>query len=388
MTDDARARFRERIGDVVGVDPGRVTLFAKGRVALYAILRALEVGPGDEVIVPAFTCVAVPNAIAYTGATPMWVDVDPERYTIDPGAVEAAIGPRTRVILAQNTFGLSADLGPIVAIGDRHGVTVIDDCAHGLGGTYRGRANGSTTPFAFLSTQWSKPVSTGLGGVAIDRDGTASGGLLELERRAAEPPFRRVAPLRLLVAAHARAGHGRLFRAGRETYRALGRLDLVPGSSSNEELTGPRMPDGFLARLSPAQARLGVEALARLPAALERRREIAHRYTSWLVAHGRTPAPEPPDSRHVFLRYPLRARRRDALESLARRRGVDLGDWFVSPIHPITRGLDRWGYVAGSAPRAEEACREIVNLPTDPWLSDHDVERVLALIDEAADAIA
>ena len=142
MSGDAHDGFRSRIGETIGVSPEHIALFAKGRVALYAVLRALDIEPGDEVILPAFTCVAVPNAILYARARPVYVDIRPDTYTIDPTAVEEAIGARTRVILAQNTFGLSADLAALESIAARNGLTVVDDCTHGLGGRYRGLPNG------------------------------------------------------------------------------------------------------------------------------------------------------------------------------------------------------------------------------------------------------
>ena len=115
------AELRRAMAELIGVPPDHVTLFWKGRVAFYAILRALGVGPGDEVIVPAFTCVAVPNAILYTGATPIYVDIDEASYTADPAAVAAALSPRTRIVLAQNTFGLSADVDALAAVAQPQG---------------------------------------------------------------------------------------------------------------------------------------------------------------------------------------------------------------------------------------------------------------------------
>jgi perosamine synthetase len=387
VTDDAREGFRSRIAETLGLTPDRVTLYARGRVALYAILRALDIGPGDEVILPAFTCVAVPNAILYTGARPVWVDIDPRTYCLDSAAVEAVITARTKAVLAQNTFGLSADLDAIMAIARRGHLTVIDDCTHGLGGRYRGKPNGATAPLSFFSTQWSKPMSTGLGGFAVDRVGAAADRLRALEMSAAEPSAVRVAALRTLLYGRERAGGGRLFRSGRAMYRAFGRLGVVPGSSSQDELEGTAMPNGFLARLSESQARLGSDRIGRLPIEIERRRRIAHRYSDWLVAEGRTAAAEPTEAEHAFLRYPLRVADRPRLIAAAERAGVDLGDWFVSPIHPATDHLERWGYVAGTAPNAERACREIVNLPTDPTLGDGNVDRVLSFLAEQADLI-
>jgi perosamine synthetase len=354
---------------------------------LYAILRVLDIGPGDEVILPAFTCVAVPNAILYAGARPVYVDIEPTTYTIDPAAVEAAIGPRTRIILAQNTFGLSSDLDGLEAVATNHGLTVIDDCTHGFGGRHGGRPNGSTAAASFFSTQWSKPLSTGLGGFAVARDADTAARLRRLEEAAGEPAAVRVAILRALVTGAELAGTGRMFRAGRSAYRTMSRLGLVPGSSNREELEGIGMPHGFLARLSEWQASVGSERIERLGPDIERRRSIARRYSGWLADHDRTAAAEPTWATHSFLRYPLRVVDRTAFAAAATRAGIDLGDWFVSPLHPITTGLERWGYRAGTAPLAEAACAEIVNLPMEPTLSEREVDRVLGFLASTIDLV-
>jgi perosamine synthetase len=387
MNDDARDRYRARIGETLGVPGAQVTLFAKGRVALYGILRALGIGPGDEVILPAFTCVAVPNAIIYAGARPIYADIDATTYTIDPASVEGAITSRTRAILAQNTYGLSADLDTLGVAAANHGLVVIDDCTHGLGGEYAGRPNGSVAAASFFSTQWSKPISTGLGGFAVARDHALAGRLRDIENGALEPSLFRSGILRVLAFGADRAGQGRAFRAGRSAYRALSRSGLVPGSSAREELEGIAMPDGFLTRLSGWQARLGSARLRCLSADVQRRRSIAQAYSAWLVGHGRTAAAEPAGSTHAFLRYPLRVNDRPAVIREAERALVDLGDWFVSPIHPVLDRLERWGYEPGLAPVAELACAEIVNLPTGPGLSDREVERVLRFLAENAAAV-
>jgi dTDP-4-amino-4,6-dideoxygalactose transaminase len=387
MSGRARERFRASIGAALGVPSESVSLFARGRVALYAILRALDIGPGDEVILPAFTCVAVPNAILYAGARPVWVDIDPRTYTVDPAAAEAAITPRTRLILAQNAFGLSADLVALEAVAELHGLEVVDDCCQGLGGRDRGRLNGTTAPLSFFSTQWSKPISTGLGGFAVAQGEAMARRLRGLEADAVEPSPLRVAALRALFLARGRAGRGSVFRAGRTAYRALSRVGLVPGSSSRDELEGTTMPERFLARLSEPQAAFGVRGMADLAAAVARRQAIAHRYSGWLSEHGRTAAEEPADSEHAFLRYPLRVNDRSRFRAAAERVGVDLGDWFVSPIHPLTEGLERWAFLPGSAPHAERAAREMVNLPIDASLGEHDVERVLAFLARQLDLV-
>lgn len=387
MNADPRDLFRMRIGEAIGVEPDHVTFFARGRVAFYAILRALDLQPGDEVILPAFTCVAVPNAIIYAGARPVYVDIDAATYTIDPAAAEVAIGPRTRIILGQNTFGLSADLDRLEALARTRGLIVVDDCTHGLGGRYHGRPNGSTAAVSFFSTQWSKPLSTGLGGFAVARERVIAARLRRLEDAALEPAAIRVAMLRILVAGAERAGNGRLFRAGRSAYRTVSRRGLIPGSSDRDELGGIEMPTGFLAGLSTWQARIGAQRLERLEHDIEQRRAIAGRYSDWLSEHERLAAAEPAGGSHTFLRYPLRVKDRATFRAAAERRGIDLGDWFVSPLHPITTGLERWGYRAGTAPAAEAASSEIVNLPTGPNVSERDVESVLGLLAARIDLI-
>lgn len=387
MTVGGRDLFRARIGEVIGVSPSRVSLFAKGRVALYAILKALDVGPGDEVILPAFTCVAVPNAILYTGARPIYVDIDPLTYTIDTAAAEVAITPQTRAILAQNTFGLSSDLDALGALAARVDVQIIDDCTHGLGGQYHGRPNGSIAPASFFSTQWSKTISTGLGGFAIARDEALALRLRELEEAAAEPTTMSVALLRVLLFGLEHGGHGAVFRNGRGLYRRLSRIGVVPSSSSRDELEGVTMPKGFMTRLSPSQARSGVARIGHLAGQVRRRQAIAERYTDWLSRHALTAAAEPAGLVHAYLRYPLRVRDRPAFISAAGRAGVDLGDWFISPIHPVVGDFERWQYHPGSAPIADRTCLEIVNLPTNPSMSGRDVERVIAFLGQQVASI-
>jgi dTDP-4-amino-4,6-dideoxygalactose transaminase len=379
--------LRERVGAMVGVPADHVTLFWRGRVALYAILRALGIGPGDEVIVPAFTCVAVPNAVLYAGATPVYVDIDEATYTVDPAAAAAATGPRTRAILAQNTFGLSADLDALTAVARPYGAFVIDDCTHGLGGTYKDRPNGAASGAAFYSTQWSKPISTGLGGFAVTADSGLAAGVAAIERTAAEPRIRDRALLAALLVARERIATPRVLRAGRAVYRAASRAGLVPGSSSGEELAGAAMPESFLTQMGPLQARLAARRLAGLPARVAARRRMARHYSAWATAHGRTPAHEPDAAGHTFLRYPIRVRDRDAFVAEADRRGVLVGDWFHSPLYPIEGDLSAWGYRRGEHRVAERVVTEIVNLPTDLVPDGREARAIDALLDEWVETI-
>jgi dTDP-4-amino-4,6-dideoxygalactose transaminase len=139
--------------------------------------------------------------------------------------------------------------------------------------------------------------------------------------------------------------------------------------------------------MSDVQARLGIDRLRALGDALLRRRAAADRYSEWLNAHGRTAAREPSFASHAFLRYPLRVRERDAVLADARRRGVDLGDWFRSPLHPVRGDLSRWGYRWGTAPVAERLTAEMVNLPTDVGSDGGRVHAIERLLEASVDRI-
>ena len=128
--------------------------FFKGRLALYCLLSSIDLVPGDEVILPAYTCVVVPNAVLYIGAQPVYVDIELDSFSVNPKLVEAALSPSVKAVLCQNTYGLSAHVDEIVALCKERGIWSIEDCTHGFGGTYKGKPNGSYCDAAFYSSQW------------------------------------------------------------------------------------------------------------------------------------------------------------------------------------------------------------------------------------------
>ena len=115
-------KYRSVLASYLGVQEEQVSLYWKGRVALYSVLKAMEIGPGDEVILPGFTCVVVPNAVMYLGATPVYVDINPSTLCCDTASIEQAITPKTKAILIQNMLGLSDQVDEIVAIAKKKGI--------------------------------------------------------------------------------------------------------------------------------------------------------------------------------------------------------------------------------------------------------------------------
>jgi perosamine synthetase len=358
---------------------GRLFYFWKGRVALYTLLRSLGVGPGDEVIIPGFTCVVVPNAVLYLGATPVYADIEAATYNLSAATVEPLISPRTKVIVAQNTFGLSADLDPIMALAKRHNLEVIEDCAHGLGGSYRGRPNGTVAHAAFFSTQWSKPISTGLGGVAYTQDNSMA---QKIERALAEmnlpgPGLGQQAILGMQLLLRPLADQPALHYPLIGAYRFLTqKLGLSVGSSSSSELETIKMSAGYGQRMGNLQGWGWKRGLARLEAKTQQRQKIAAQYDDFFAKTCVTPPYRPDYALHAMLRYTIRVPDKAHLLNKARKLRLPVGDWFVSPLHPVAGDLSQWGYRAGQCPVAEQACREAINLLTDRPLS----QRQLAIL--------
>lgn len=384
---DIREKYRQALAGFFQMEPSQVALFWKGRVGLYAILHALGIRTGDEVVIPAFTCVVVPNAILYLGAKPVYIDVDQHTYNLDPGLLERALTPRTKAILAQNTFGLSADLDPILKIAQNYKIPVIEDCTHGFGGEYKGKINGTLADAAFFSTQWNKPFSTGWGGFTAVRDAGLAARVLEFEKRLNRPSFGQEQMLRAQILARKKLLTSAIYWPTLRLYRRLSHWDLIPGSSEGSELQTTQMPEGYLLAGGVTQAREGLLQLQRWNAILQRRIQMAARYDDVMRELGLPGLPVPSDLAHGYLKYPLLVKDRKAFFALAERHRIRLGDWMLSPIHPVEKDWEKWGYRAGSCPVGEHLSRHVVNLLTDLDMGEKEVMRTLEFLRDHADAI-
>lgn len=333
--------------------------FGAGRMALYAVLEALGIGAGDEVIIPAFTCVVVPNAILYRGARPIFVDIDRRSFNIDVTRVEAAITPNTKALYAQHTFGVPCDIEILREIARRHGLPVIEDAAHALGAIYRGKPVGSLTEVAFFSTDHSKVINTHLGGMAVTNDDALATRLRDIQSRSPfleEKNMRRL--LRSFVFEYACFSPGLLW-LGRFVHPVLSRLGFL--AYFRDELKTRKPTEyPYPCRMSSAQAQLGLSQLQDLERNLAHRRQIAgwlERKVQW---YGMSTA-EIDGS--TWLRYSFLVRDRAKFEAVFHRR-FDLGIWFTSVVSGRSEDLQAVGYNPGSCPTAEYVAQHIVNFPT------------------------
>ena len=178
-------QFEENFAEFCGVKYGVATF--NGTIALHLVLAALNIGAGDEVIVPSLTFVATANAVAYTGATPIFVDSEPETWNIDPTAIETAITPRTKAIIPVHLYGHPADMDAINAIARRHNLRVIEDAAEAHGAQYRGKPAGSLGDAAIFSFMGNKIITTGEGGLVVTNNRALAERCFFLQNHARRP---------------------------------------------------------------------------------------------------------------------------------------------------------------------------------------------------------
>lgn len=378
-------QYTSQIAQYLETNPANVHLYWKGRVALYALLQAMGIEKGDEVIIPAFTCVVVPNAVLYLGAKPVYVDIDASTYNMDITQLEAAISSKTKVVLAQNTYGLSSNVKEIVAIAKERGLYTIEDCTHGFGGTFDGEPNGSYCDAAFYSTQWNKPYSTGIGGFSVVSNSLINEKLEVINSKLVQPSLKEKLSLSLQIFLKRYFLTESNYWKVLKFYRFLSSRNLVVGSSSGGEINSIEMPENFFKASAGFQSNTGVSALKKLDTVLQQRKITADKYTIFLKDQGKNLVDDSLVSNHSFLKYPLRVNNRDEFFKLAEQAQISLGDWFTSPIHPVEENMELWEFEPEKFPTAVLAAKQVVNLPTD--IDDEATSKVIKFLKENVDLL-
>src|SRR6185369_3403493 len=248
-----------------------------GRMALYFIFKAMNLRPGSEIVVPAFTFWVVPEIARVAGLTPVFADIDPVTFTLNPGALERAITPRTRAVLPTHLYGMACDMDAILDIATRYDLKVIEDCAHSLGATYKGRMVGTLGDASFFSFQAFKPLNTYGGGLAWMRDADLAQRVGALAAAEDWPTEKRVEGI-------LRTGYWQhtFIRPKVFTYSlfpiwyAASWVDAKPEERLWEGVRRLEpLPAHYRGRYSNVQAAIGLAGLARLPEFIERTRRHA-----------------------------------------------------------------------------------------------------------------
>ena len=358
-------KYKKAIASILECSPDNIFLYWKGRVALYAILKAMGVKEGDEVIVPAFTCIVVPNAVIYLGAKPVYVDISVEDYNTDISKLKEALTSKTKVIICQNTFGLSSNIDEIVKLAEQNNLFTIEDCTHGFGGFYDGKPNGSYCDAAFYSTQWNKPYSTGIGGFLVVNNNLLIDKVKKLEAEKIKPTVIDNLVLTLLLLFRHYFINKFTYWYLVKLYRFLSNHNLIIGSTQGNELSDASMPEKYFKGMSSVQIYTGIKKLRKLNAVNTLRQKNASDYTRFLKTRKKTFVDEKFFDNHLFLKYPLLVRDRMLFFKLAEKEKIILGDWFITPLYPVRGSFHRWGFDCIQYPCSMEVSGKIVNLPTD-----------------------
>jgi perosamine synthetase len=367
----AIASYEQAFAQQVGVR--HAYSFSSGRVGLYGLLQAIRIGPGDEVLLQVPTHMVVANAVRYTGARPVYVDCRLDTYGIDLEEAERLVTPRTKALIIQHTFGIPTDLEAAVDLANRYGLELIEDCVHALGAKYDGRQVGSFGRAAFFSTEETKTISTTMGGMAVTDDAELAASLEAFQASCSWPARSTTARYLVELVLYHLVFEPHLHRYVRKIYELAGERNPLPGPTTSDEARGLKPPNYEL-RLSNAQAALGLRQLRSLDENVAHRRAVSDLYTSRLSELGIRTFEAPAKAEPALVRYPVRVRNRAAtLRAVAPH--AALGTWFTSVLQE-SLSPSYGDYVEGSCPRAESAAGELVNLPTNPRVTERDVEAI------------
>lgn len=355
--------------------------FFKGRVALYAILEAIGIKPGDEVILPGFTCVVVPNAIVYLGAKPVYVDIDKDTYNIDINKIEEKITGKTKAIIAQHTFGIPAELDAILKIAKEHNLYVIEDSCHALGSKYKGKEVGNIGDAAFFSSQWSKPVTTGLGGWAKINNSDIDKKMKELYPSFVNPSLKETIVLKIQYLMFLIFLRPSFFWIAQDIYRFLSKFGFAIGSSTSDELDY-KIPTDYKKRMADWQVHLLNKKLIDKNKYIENRKKIKNSYENLLQKNNFKKLSYPEYIEPAVLRYPVLVKDKELILKKAKKNKIELGEWFLTPVHPNYEGWEKVFYEKGSCPIAEEISQHIINLPMHEKIKQKNMEKTIDFLNK------
>ena len=355
--------------------------FDSGRSGLYAILKRLGIKDYDEVILQAFTTVALSNVLQWCGAVPVYVDIDEETYNMNSEKIEKKITDKTKAIIVQHTFGNSAEMDEIMKIARNHNLFVIEDCAHSFGAEYKGRKTGTFGDVAFFSFGRDKVISSVSGGMVITADQELGKKIKEFRDQMPYP--RKSLIIRQLLHPIITFKALKLyyfFNIGKIIMYLSSRFRIITKAYTREEKINQK-PNNFPAKMPNALARIALHQMKHINKFNDHRIGVAELYKEKLSSNENTRLPQStPESKNIYLWYTILVKNKKELIKKARKEHIILGDWFPQAVGPIEIDLEKAGYQKGSCPIAEKVSLGCVNLPTHHRIDRKDVEKVVKIL--------
>jgi len=330
--------------------------FMGGRVALSAIIYALGLQPGDEVLIPGYTCIVVPNSFIYAGIKLKYVDIEHDTYGVDIGDLKKKVTAQTKAILLQHLYGLvSRDYEAIIRYAKKRKIYVIEDCAHSTGAMFQGQRVGNLGDAAFYTSEHSKIFTTFNGGLAVTNDDEIARKIAEYQEAAPFPDKQRIRKLlrSFMYDYYVIKNKNSLLKAYWKNLYSHQYLE-----STTKDETESRRPAHYGQRMPAALAIIGLNQLKKIDSYNDIRRANADRWDKWCEASGYLKPVVIKDSKPVFLRYPVLVKpEMKKRHKWAKNLRVPIGVWFVSNAHPSALPIV-------GCPRADEAVASCINFPT------------------------
>jgi dTDP-4-amino-4,6-dideoxygalactose transaminase len=357
--------------------------FNSGRSSLEAILNALSIKSGDEVLVQAFTCNAAINPILKVGAKPVFVDID-QALNLSVEDLKKKMTPQTKAVMVQHTFGWPADLAEIKDFCQQNKIYLIEDCAHALGAKYDNKLCGTFGDAAFFSFGRDKVISSVYGGMAVTNDPNIAKKIGEFYAAIYFPSsawtlqqlLHPVLMNNLILPAY------NCFKIGKAFLSFFINAGILSKAVTKGEGKGI-MPGYFPKRLPNALAVLALNQFKKLEEFNDHRRKIAKIYSEKLGV-GKFAIPFGANGANktaVFMKYPILAANPQCLLKKFKENNIYLNDgWSGSPIVPPSTVLGVFGYKKGSCPKAEQAAQKIINLPTHINISEEQAEEIVKIL--------
>ncbi|MBU0975838.1 MAG: DegT/DnrJ/EryC1/StrS family aminotransferase [Patescibacteria group bacterium] len=364
------------------LDVMSVVLYESARTGLFFLLKELGVGKGDEVVLQAFTCVAAVNPIKWTGAKPIYVDVNPGTYNLDLNDLANKVNERTKAILVQHTFGYPAEIEKILDFAKTNGLFIIEDCAHTIGGMLKGKPLGSFGDGAVFSLGRDKGISSSFGGVVATKRKLLGQKLIGQEKFLAYPSKSWIRKqLLYTVTSFLTRKYYDTLSLGKLIHLISFKLGLVSRSTEQVEKRTGAFPRHAKSRMPNAFAKTALNQLHKLETINLSRLKISRLYMKSLAGISGVKLPGWELADGIFpLRFPLLVEKRDELVEYLSSRGVLAGDWYDVPVAPKDVDLLAASYQQGSCPNAESVSRSVVNLPVNVNMSESDTEKVIRLV--------
>jgi dTDP-4-amino-4,6-dideoxygalactose transaminase len=366
------------------LDTANIYTFAAGRQGFYTILKTIDIKTDDEVIIPSFTCIVVPNAIIYAGAKPIYCDISESDFNIDISKIESLVTPKTKVLYAQHTFGQMCDIDAIKSLAKKYNLVVVEDTALALGAKLDGKYAGTIGDFGYYSTDRSKVINTGLGGIVSVNNPIY---IKSFSRLYEELPYiskdytKKIALtfiINLITLNPIFYWFGKFLNAVLFKLKVTTYFLDEPYIDKKSIIKYP-----YPAKLSNIFAKVGINQIQHLDINLKNRKNIVKYYNNILNIYSDEYIN---NHQNIFLRYSFLVKNRDYWEKRFSSK-IDLSIWFKTIASGKSNNFEEINYKVGSNRISEYVCEHIFNLPTHNNIEVKRLEKLLKELKNSNDII-